>query len=506
MLTLGFEFTAGRYHATSWDHHVNEATVEWPPSPWRILRALAAAAHRLNPPPEPKLLETLLLDRLSAPPQYQVPPYREGHTRHWMPTGVVSVKDSRTKVFDAFVAFAPGARELRVHWPDLELTRDEAALLDLLLEQLGYLGRAESWVAAARIEVDDFTPNAHPAIGRRDEGIVRVLPTVVDETSFRDWQTAALAALTGAARKQVPKSRWSALTIETSNLRKHGWTRPPGANPVEYIVPGPAPAARPPRRRDAPPTLARIDVVGTVRARIDDALLLGDHLRKALMALSDQVARERQPERAADRSLRLAHSVFHGREKGGGPRSDEHQHAHFMAVDTDGDGFVEQLLVWAPQGLTGTARAALERLSSLTTTSGSELIVGLVGLERDAPPDDQRLGESRVWASRTPFLLNRHPKGPGPDAKESPENQLRRELRQRGLPEPVAIERIARLPLQVGRDLHWLKFKRVRRRQRPAIPQPFGFRLTFDEPVRGPLALGFGAHFGLGCFGCEADR
>ena len=26
------------------------------------------------------------------------------------------------------------------------------------------------------------------------------------------------------------------------------------------------------------------------------------------------------------------------------------------------------------------------------------------------------------------------------------------------------------------------------------------FRLTFAEPVRGPLALGFGAHFGLGLF------
>ncbi|HFQ89125.1 MAG TPA: type I-U CRISPR-associated protein Cas5/Cas6, partial [Desulfobulbus sp.] len=46
MLAIGFRFIAGRYHATPWGRHVNEAAVEWPPSPWRIVRALAATWHR----------------------------------------------------------------------------------------------------------------------------------------------------------------------------------------------------------------------------------------------------------------------------------------------------------------------------------------------------------------------------------------------------------------------------------------------------------------------------
>jgi len=42
MLALSFTFPGGRYHATPWGRHVNEADLEWPPSPWRIVRALIA--------------------------------------------------------------------------------------------------------------------------------------------------------------------------------------------------------------------------------------------------------------------------------------------------------------------------------------------------------------------------------------------------------------------------------------------------------------------------------
>ena len=42
MPTLKLRFPGGRYHATPWGHHVNEGLIEWPPGPWRLLRALIA--------------------------------------------------------------------------------------------------------------------------------------------------------------------------------------------------------------------------------------------------------------------------------------------------------------------------------------------------------------------------------------------------------------------------------------------------------------------------------
>jgi len=45
MITLAFHFPGGRYHATPWGHQVNEGLVEWPPSPWRLLRALLSCGY-----------------------------------------------------------------------------------------------------------------------------------------------------------------------------------------------------------------------------------------------------------------------------------------------------------------------------------------------------------------------------------------------------------------------------------------------------------------------------
>ena len=55
--------------------------------------------------------------------------------------------------------------------------------------------------------------------------------------------------------------------------------------------------------------------------------------------------------------------------------------------------------------------------------------------------------------------------------------------------------------------LNWRGF-RTTRRSRPAIPgQPaLGLRITFPEPVHGPLSLGYGSHYGLGALAREGWR
>jgi len=50
----------------------------------------------------------------------------------------------------------------------------------------------------------------------------------------------------------------------------------------------------------------------------------------------------------------------------------------------------------------------------------------------------------------------------------------------------------------------------IRVRRPPASPPPADagavLRITFEEPVTGPLALGYGAHFGLGLFSAVQAR
>lgn len=83
------------------------------------------------------------------------------------------------------------------------------------------------------------------------------------------------------------------------------------------------------------------------------------------------------------------------------------------------------------------------------------------------------------------------------------EQQLRRELATRGLPEPEALERLdeLRIGAKATRPVHFRRFRSDRERglQQPDRHGSF-WEITFPAPVRSPLAFGFACHFGLGLF------
>jgi CRISPR-associated protein Csb2 len=89
---------------------------EWPPSPWRVLRALVSAAYAEElsvADVEP------LIERLRGLPRYRLPLAVAAHTRHWM-LDVDDAGHKKTMIFDAFVAVdggAPDPRPVTVAWP-----------------------------------------------------------------------------------------------------------------------------------------------------------------------------------------------------------------------------------------------------------------------------------------------------------------------------------------------------------------------------------------------------
>ena len=119
MTILELKFPAGRYHATPWGRQVNEGAVEWPPSPWRLLRSLIATRHlkaRTEVPEE--VLSGLIIALASRLPHVQLPATTSSHTRHYMPY-VEGSKEKTTKVFDTFLQIAP-EDALLIAW-DVEL-------------------------------------------------------------------------------------------------------------------------------------------------------------------------------------------------------------------------------------------------------------------------------------------------------------------------------------------------------------------------------------------------
>ena len=70
-----------------------------------------------------------------------------------------------------------------------------------------------------------------------------------------------------------------------------------------------------------------------------------------------------------------------------------------------------------------------------------------------------------------------------------------------GLPDIVEIRELPSIQYG-GRALRPLHFHRFRRKRGLVQPDTLGrlLELRFAQPVRGPLALGFACHFGLGLF------
>lgn len=199
MLTIELRFPAHRYHATPWNHHVNEGVVEWPPSPWRLLRALVATWHLKAREEAGEAEIRTLVETLAAElPEYVLPRGTPSHTRHYMPLYKVG---ETTKIFDTFIHVAE-ADPMRIRWPSVALSDDTRDLLEMLLICMGYLGRAESWVEAQLIhdgEADDallYTTRPLDA-GERPAGgqeLVRVLAPLALE-DFSAWRVQVLETL-----------------------------------------------------------------------------------------------------------------------------------------------------------------------------------------------------------------------------------------------------------------------------------------------------------------------
>ncbi len=172
MPTLRICFPAGRYHATPSGHHVNEGQIEWPPSPWRLLRALIACGYNTQQWTEmPPVARSLFEKLVHCLPSYRLPSANASHSRHYMPVGILDKgREKTTLVYDTWANITD--EDLIVHW-NCQLAIDEADLLRQLADCLGYLGRSESWINAELIHdstIESVQFNAFPSSVSRPTG------------------------------------------------------------------------------------------------------------------------------------------------------------------------------------------------------------------------------------------------------------------------------------------------------------------------------------------------
>ena len=544
MVAVSLKFTAGRYHATPWGSHVNEGAVEWPPSQWRFLRALIATWHaKYSDRIKRRVLESLI-EALSSPPKYHLPPASTQHTRHYMPGGKhkEGLKRDVSLVLDSFVAVKRCDRTVIV-WPETELEEETRQALKHLLNGLAYLGRAESWLTAEI--ADDFGEeiNCFPLNDSMEAPagmeVVDVACTMGSDT-YRQWQEEAYegilqlklaekkqkkfergrdtskAKLTSRDRKkvreEVPPTLTDALEVSTKDLRKAGWSDPPGYRKVRYLRPAGCFSSIPSDRAPVTPekvSVVRYAVKGAVLPRITKAVWIGERVRKIVMGIAGRINDGFVP------------WTLSGKTPQGKPKESDHSHAYYLCESCCGRGKISHITVFSRHGFDEQALEALVSLRKVWGSGGYDL--QLVPIETGYPRDfgglhpdrgeSPILATSRTWVSVTPFVPTRHPKLKSsekhdPDKRSRAmtrelENQVRLELDYAGIQEPEEVELLPEQGISIdGHFTRWLKFKTRRLSgggSRVNLPGN-GFRIRFPEPVTGPITLGYAAHFGLGQF------
>lgn len=509
MTVIELKFPAGgRFHATPWGRHVNEGATEWPPSPWRIQRALVATWYLKAREIEEPLVRSLMDALASTLPAFELPSAVQSHTRHYMP----GRGTDKPKVFDTFVQ---SSKPLRIAW-DVQLDDGQRQSLAILCDRLGYLGRAESIVEALLLPVGTpINANAQPLSQEAEVGENRELIRVLcasTPNNHEAWLTAnrpaeepKAKAKKGKAKKaasSLPQSVFEALHAETAALQSEGWLIPPGSMWADYTrkVEAFEPETIRSRKTSAEKaTVARFAIASAVLPRITEALSVAERMHQTLAKRADK--KDCAP-------------VFTGKDKDGTPLK-EHQHTHIfceLGEKRDSIGFIT---LYAPGGFNAEAQRVIEEVQRkpLWGHGGHDLDLILLGFGDRDTFKIPLFGKARRWTSLTPFVSTRHAKHyadgrPKMDEEGwpigSPEQDLRRLIKQESGEPPKSIRRLPdnKITVRPQRTLRVLQFQtqRFQGDGRHGHQAAAAFNIEFEEPVSGPLAFGYGSHFGLGLF------
>lgn len=464
-------FPFGYVHATPWGRHVNEGFVEWPLSPWRLLRGLVSVWKTLLP----ELAEDAVLPvlrSLSELPEIDGALRAEGSIRSYLPAEghrSGAFKPDTDLVVDSFASVRPGTG-ISYRW-SADLDQRGRDVLSKLVCALPYLGRAES-LCDGSVRFDNGQGAWSRALaddsGVGSRTLVPTLPFDLDE-----------------------------LCVSIGTMRRGGRLLPPGARWVRYETDAPIAAASSSVRPTPAPRVqaARFALSGPAPVSVRQTVVVAETMRRATMS------------QFGDQNDGATSEVLAGKDAAG-VRLEGNRHAHWLPLDLDHDRLIDSILVWALDGLGSDDLAALSSIRRLRFHGGDRLgsTTSLnVALEAAGDLDELGLAEAKmigpavVWRSLTPFLPQRHRK------RQSLEAFLHecvgRELRARGLNTKFEITEL--------RGESWGSYRRHRRQERMAQARPgFGLKLHFAEPPQTdggawtqPICIGQLAHFGMGRFG-----
>ncbi len=521
MFAIGISYLNGWAMAAADGARKEQA--EWPPHPDRVYMALAAAWFETGEDPEEgealRWLETL------PPPAIRA----SNCTRRRAVVSYVPVNDTRvsskvprsrdlSELKKAGLAALPEHRSLQPRgfpvaipydpnvyliWPEIELGKHRTAL-ERLTAKVTHVGHSASFVQAWVVEDSDICPTWEPVEGVATHrmrifstGRLEKLTLAYNRANIVEYADlkARSDALRGTRRKEMRKEK---KRLDSAIVERFGTHAPVSLRPVPTRWQG----YGKPMKNDFPnrhasvfdPNLTVLAVRGR-RVPLTTTLKLTQALRGVLM---DCCPQQPPPE------------WFSGHRSGGMPSTEPHMALIPLPFvgDKYGDGRVMGLALALPRSLNleeaGQCLGAFlydtekgrPREHRLFDGRWFECRIELETRERlpknlDA---DTWTRASRIWASVTPVVLNRHFKGK--DKWVQAAESVKDACGHIGLPRPreVMLHPVSLVEgAPTARDYPHLTRKSDSGRQSHAHAV-----MIFDEPVQGPVVVGAGRFRGYG--------
>ena len=521
MFALGIRYLNGWAMAAADGARKEQA--EWPPHPDRVFMALAAAWFETDEDSEEgdalRWLETLSPPAIAASDystrtavvsyvpvndtsvSRQVP--RSGDLRKLRGAGLAVLPEHRSRQPRGFPVAIPHDPNVYLVWPEAEPGEHRAGL-ERLAAKITHVGHSASLVQAWVVEDDDIGPTWEPTEGIASHrmrvfssGRLENLSLAFNRANVVEY--ADLKSRSDALKGTQPKEmKEEKKRLDNVIVERFGTHAPVSLRPVPTRWQGygrPTKIDTPDRRGSVfDPNLIVLAIRGR-RVPLTTTLKLTQALRGALM---DSCPQQPPPE------------WFSGHRSSGTPTNEPHMALLPLpfAGDQYADGRVMGLALALPRSLDpveaghslGTflqsADTGLPREHLLFDGQWLECRIELES--REQPPKNLSASTwtqpSRVWASVTPVVLNRHFKGK--DRWVRAAESVKDACGHIGLPRPREVM-LHPVSLVEGAP-HAREYPQLTRKSDGGRQSHAHAVIIFEEPVRGPVTVGAGRFRGYG--------